>query len=347
MKKFLSPAIAALSVIFLLSLGVSSVQAAKVMIPKVDTFTILFDQSASMRDPYKGEKKVAIAKECLSSMNQAIPSLDYRGALKCFAPFQVLVCMEPYDKQKFSQAIAGIPIHYSTVNRLTPLGDAICELECFLAKTQGQFAAIVISDGENTTGKDPIEAAKYLVNKYSDRVCIHTILVGDSPRGTHVLTTISGLNECVTTTAEELSEKGTMDRFVEEVFYTYKEIPEPAPPVVEPKAKIILRGINFDFDKADIKPEFEPVLDEAARILKDNPDVKVSIEGHTCSMGPDKYNQGLSERRAKSVFKYLVKKGIDLSRLSAVGYGESRPMADNKTRDGRRMNRRVELQVIE
>ena len=121
-----------------------------------------------------------------------------------------------------------------------------------------------------------------------------------------------------------------------------------APQVSVIKERIVLRGINFDFDKSNIKPEFEPVLDEAARILKERADVKeVAIEGHTCSIGTEKYNQGLSERRAKSVRDYLVKKGVNAERLTTVGYGETRPITDNKTRAGRQMNRRVEFQVLQ
>ena len=111
------------------------------------------------------------------------------------------------------------------------------------------------------------------------------------------------------------------------------------------KRSIVLRGINFDFDKANIKPEAEPVLDAAVEVLKENTDVKVRVGGHTDSVGTDAYNQGLSERRAKSVRDYLVSHGIDSSRLTAVGYGESQPVADNKTADGRAQNRRVTLDV--
>jgi OOP family OmpA-OmpF porin len=109
--------------------------------------------------------------------------------------------------------------------------------------------------------------------------------------------------------------------------------------------RIVLRGINFDFDSARIKPEFEPVLDVAVDELRANPGVNIEVSGHTDSTGPDAYNQGLSERRASSVVDYLVSKGIERSRLSPVGHGESMPVADNATRDGRAQNRRVELNV--
>lgn len=126
--------------------------------------------------------------------------------------------------------------------------------------------------------------------------------------------------------------------------------PRPAPPPapVKPiKEKIVLRGINFDFDKYNIKPEFQPVLDEAAEILARNPKVTVIIEGHADSIGTEAYNQRLSERRADSAKRYLVGKGIDASRLETVGYGELRPIASNSTAEGRAMNRRVEFKVCE
>ena len=109
--------------------------------------------------------------------------------------------------------------------------------------------------------------------------------------------------------------------------------------------KFVLRGVNFDFDKATIRADARPVLDEAITILKEQGGIAVVAEGHTDSTGPDTYNQGLSERRAKSVRDYLVAGGIDASRIETAGYGESQPVADNSTRDGRAQNRRVELEV--
>lgn len=123
-----------------------------------------------------------------------------------------------------------------------------------------------------------------------------------------------------------------------------------APAPTSESKKIVLRGINFDFDKANIKKEFVPVLDEAAQILKDNPKVKVTVEGHTDSKGTDAYNQKLSERRAKAVKQYLVSRGIEANRLDTVGKGEKEPIADNMKNgkdnpEGRAMNRRAELKV--
>lgn len=110
---------------------------------------------------------------------------------------------------------------------------------------------------------------------------------------------------------------------------------------------ITLKGIYFDLNKATIKPESYPVLDDAAKILTDNPNISVEIQGHTDSQGSDSYNQKLSEQRAYSVVDYLVKvKGIDIKRLKAVGYGESKPIASNDTKEGRALNRRVEFVIL-
>jgi OOP family OmpA-OmpF porin len=103
----------------------------------------------------------------------------------------------------------------------------------------------------------------------------------------------------------------------------------------------------FDFDKAVVKPAYYKDLDEVATVIMHNKNLKVQIEGHTDSIGTESYNQGLSERRAKAVREYLVNQaGINPADLSIVGYGETRPIASNATKEGRAKNRRVELTPI-
>jgi outer membrane protein OmpA-like peptidoglycan-associated protein len=120
--------------------------------------------------------------------------------------------------------------------------------------------------------------------------------------------------------------------------------PAPPPPV---KEKIVLRGVNFDFDKAVIRPDAKVILDEAASILGKNPDVAVSVDGYTDSVGTDAYNMKLSQRRADAVKTYLVGKGVSAGRLTPHGFGETNPVASNDTKEGRAMNRRVELKVAD
>ena len=127
-----------------------------------------------------------------------------------------------------------------------------------------------------------------------------------------------------------------------------KQEPPPPPPAPAPvEEKIVLNGIRFDFNKADIKAEFVPVLDEAVAVLQKHSSKKVAIEGNTDAIGSDAYNEKLGMRRSESVKKYLVEKGIAADTLTTESFGESKPVADNKTKEGRAMNRRVEFKVAE
>ncbi|MBP1687073.1 MAG: outer membrane protein precursor, partial [Deltaproteobacteria bacterium] len=117
------------------------------------------------------------------------------------------------------------------------------------------------------------------------------------------------------------------------------------PPPPPAKKKIVLRSVHFDFDKATLKTDAKPILDEAVQVLKQEGSVDIVVEGHTDSVGTDQYNLGLSRRRADSVRRYLVDHGIAASRITAEGLGESKPVASNDAADGRAQNRRVELHV--
>lgn len=104
-----------------------------------------------------------------------------------------------------------------------------------------------------------------------------------------------------------------------------------------------LEGVNFEFDSAKLTSDSIAKLDAAVAILKRNADDKIEIAGHTDSQGNDEYNMGLSERRAQAVADYLVAHGANAGNLAVKGYGESHPVADNGSEEGRAANRRVEL----
>ena len=101
--------------------------------------------------------------------------------------------------------------------------------------------------------------------------------------------------------------------------------------------------ILFDFDSAELRPESIEELERVVKFMGDVPFATVLVEGHTDSIGSDAYNMGLSDRRAKAVFDYLSSRGVNPARMSSVGYGETRPIADNATDEGRQQNRRVML----
>jgi outer membrane protein OmpA-like peptidoglycan-associated protein len=110
---------------------------------------------------------------------------------------------------------------------------------------------------------------------------------------------------------------------------------------------IILKGVNFDFNKSILKPESYPVLDENLAVLKSRPKMTIMIVGHTDSDGTDTYNQKLSETRATAVMQYFLEKGIPSGRMKAIGKGESTPIADNKTDAGKAQNRRIEIEFTD
>ncbi len=108
----------------------------------------------------------------------------------------------------------------------------------------------------------------------------------------------------------------------------------------------VVKGLLFDFNKADIKPQYYKNLNEVIKVLKANPGLKVEIQGHTDNIGSAAYNMQLSLRRAQAVADYLVKHGISPARLKVKGYGFTRPVASNDTPEGRALNRRVQLKPL-
>lgn len=110
---------------------------------------------------------------------------------------------------------------------------------------------------------------------------------------------------------------------------------------------IVLRGVTFDTNSARLTANAKVILNQVADALNARADIKVEIGGHTDSVGADAYNQKLSERRARSVYDYLVARGVSPSRMESRGYGKTQPVDSNETSEGREVNRRVEMKVQE
>jgi OOP family OmpA-OmpF porin len=113
------------------------------------------------------------------------------------------------------------------------------------------------------------------------------------------------------------------------------------------QGSITLEGVSFELDSAQLTASSRDVLDSIAADLQKHPRLKIELQGHTDSSGSDRYNLDLSQRRAESVREYLVRRGVAANQLEAKGYGESQPIADNTTANGRAANRRVVMRVIE
>ena len=127
------------------------------------------------------------------------------------------------------------------------------------------------------------------------------------------------------------------------------EAPKPPPRVEVRDNKIeIHEKVQFDYDKATIKPESFSLLDEVASVIAKNPQIKkISVEGHASADGEPNHNKTLSDQRAKSVMKYLTDHKIPAAELTAVGNGSDRPIGDNSTSEGREKNRRVEFTIVQ
>jgi len=126
-----------------------------------------------------------------------------------------------------------------------------------------------------------------------------------------------------------------------------EEPPPPPPPLPPMPEKVtITLYVEFDHDKDTVKETYYNEIKKVSDFMKNYPNTKAVIEGHTDEIGTKEYNQRLSEKRAGSVRRYLIEKfGIGENRLTSVGYGEDRPIADNYTLEGRRKNRRVEAVI--
>ena len=110
--------------------------------------------------------------------------------------------------------------------------------------------------------------------------------------------------------------------------------------------KIKLDRVFFETAKWDLLPQSNEQLNELVTLMNEFATMEVEIHGHTDNRGSDSYNQKLSENRTKSVFNYLVNKGVDENRMKYIGFGEAKPIESNETPEGRQMNRRVEFLVI-
>jgi len=342
--------------------------------PKVDNFMVILDKSSSMSNKYNGQKRLTIAKDFLSAMNQTLPEMKFNCALRTFGtsgfgkPTALFYGPTEYSRKGFQGALNAAE---RAIGR-SPLGAAINAAGGDLKKSEGQIAVIIVSDGEEMDAT-PITAAKNMKAKFGDRLCIYTVLVGGDPAGETLMKKVASAGGCgFSVRADGFKDSGDMGDFVKNVFLA--EIVKPAPkPVAKPMdsdgdgvtddkdqcpntpkgATVDARGcwtyaavVMYDFDSAEIKSEAYPMLDEAVLILGKNPEIKVEIDGQTDNVGPAAYNMSLSERRAKAVMQYFVDKRVEAQRLTTKGFGSTNPAASNDTKEGRAKNRRVELTPV-
>jgi OOP family OmpA-OmpF porin len=336
---------------------------------KVDNFLIILDASTSMSDKLGKDftyepSKLVLAKDLIQCLNNTLPAdLDVNGGMRVFGPVYaekgLVYGMTKYSKAGLQDAVLAV----GGTGGVTPLANAIVHANKDLYDMPGDAAVIIFSDGINTEPDSPVAAAATMKDMYGDNVCIYTVLLGNDPKGKTTMEQIAKTGECgFATGANNLAYRtlsdgtslGLTDGMADFVTYVFLEkvkakmetVSPPMPPPMESKVSITLL-IEFDFDKAVVKPQYHSELEKVAKFMKTYPKTTGQLEGHTDSIGTEEYNMNLSKRRAESVKNYLIDKfGIDPARLSTVAYGESKPIASNDTAAGRQKNRRVVANMV-
>ena len=353
-------------------------------VPGVDNFIVIFDDSASMGDMVKEQKKIDLALDVVYRLNQTLPELGFTGGLRTFgqgeclgaAASSLLYGMTKYSTAGMDQALQKI----NCVGGNTPMEAGIEGAMKDLKDVKGKTSVILVSDGI-VLDDEPVLAAEQLKKQLGGNLCIYTVQVGHDARGKMLMEKMANIGACgFATNTDEIYSNKDMAGFVELAFLAKAPPkpaappppPPPAPKVVPPPspmdrdgdgvtddkdacpntpkgAKVDEKGcwvigmVHFDFDKADIKPAYQGMLNEVASIMSMNPGLTMEIDGHTDSKGSDAYNQKLSERRAKAAMTYLVGKGMAKERFMVKGFSFNKPIASNDTEQGRAKNRRDEF----
>lgn len=322
----------ALAAALVLSFAVAATAAAPTCNKRINSFDFVVDYSGSMMMQNKQLKldKVIVAKNVLQRINSAIPALDYNGGLHTITPNGVIIPQGPWDRAAMSAGIDKLKSGFQIFGRMTGMGTGLQEYEPFISSMQSPSAIILVTDGDNNRGVNVVDVARQLYANQRD-LTIHIISLADNPKGEAIIQELAALNpNTIVVRGEELATSdAAVERFVLAVFCKDEDI-------------IVLRGVHFAFDSYALDSKAQGILDEAATLIKANPNQKVILKGWTDYIGSDAYNKVLSQNRANSVKNYLEKQGIPASRMTAIGCGKSFKY-DNHTEEGRYMNRRVEI----
>ena len=341
----------------LASLKTGEAAAETTVIPRVTNFIILADESGSMfaSDRESGKTKAFLSREVLLKLNEQIPDMDYTAALQIFLPQKTLIGPRQYDRNYFRSKIAKLYTRIDPKNEPvpTPLGSAILSLSKMLDQFTGKTAIIIVTDGMSNIGPSPFESAMEVWGTYPN-TCFHIISLADKDEGRKIVRDVAGVNSCALADGRVLlSDDAAMENLVKRIFSTevvMEEPPRQAAELLAATAEETPAAFNimyFDFGKAEITADETGYLDANIDRLNADAGLKVRIEGHTDWTGSEGYNQGLSERRARAVYDYLINTGISPQRMESAGYGENRPAVSNLTAEGRRLNRRVEIRAAE
>jgi OOP family OmpA-OmpF porin len=317
-------------------------------VAKASAFVVVMDASSSMNFNYDDRRNFYTAKDVVSHLNQTIPELGYRSALvgfgtgSCVNREDAIIVYGPatYRRADFANGISKLVC----AGGRTPMSQGIDVGGGTLNTASGRVALILVSDFWGINKDAAIEAANRLRDTYGDRLCIHTIKVGEPDEAASLRAALAGINSCGSdVSAESLASPTAMAGFVTDVLLK----PAPAAPAVRYEKNTLSAAALFDLNKATLKESGKAALHDLDEAIKTRGAkvVDINIVGHTDSTGTTEYNMALSLRRAETVRDYLVSEGINPSIIRVSGEGESDPVASNATAEGRAQNRRVDITV--
>jgi OOP family OmpA-OmpF porin len=327
-----------------LSVSPLQFQADEVRVP--DQVIVITDASGTMYDHGTFPLAKALTQTFIAAMPDASapaarPGGYSAGLISFGGDERIGAGLAPFNRS----ALANVAATYRVLGELggyggrTPYRNVLAESRAQLAGKSATSALVIFSDGIPDSELAALTSAKALIAAYNGNVCIHTVQTGDDPVGAAFLDRLSKLTGCGSSrSAESVRDSGAFMQFTRQVFSG-----RGAPRVDACSGIIRLRGVEFEFNSADLTGASSVVLDVAADSLRSCPNIPVRVEGHTDWIGSDDYNQRLGLRRAQAVRQYFVDRGIGAGRISAQSFGESRPIATNETDEGRALNRRVEL----
>ena len=339
---------------------VQRVRMIKEVVKTADNFIALFDASGSMQDTYKntGMKKIDLAEAMFKERAARVPELDWNAGLYLYTPWKTFYEVQPFDKAKYGQAIDEMAAYKPSLmyrNQPTPLGTAIKNLDPILANMSGKTVVFIFSDGQFTLSQPktwPVPAARELASKYN--VCFDLISSAQTPKSQKLVNDLAAVNAC----SRVVSFDAMLSRpeYMTSAIYAVRDRALLETHMVSKVVGVELDSILFDYNKADIRPEYHDKLDALAEFLEKNPDTYALIEGFADSTGDPTYNMMLSRQRAESVKNYLLQKeilsaaeanisAIAEKRLVTVWYGPTVAEGSNETAEGRQLNRRVRVSI--
>jgi len=323
------------------------------LVRKADNFIVLYDRSGSMAEKYGDTimTKLQAERKILLEKNATLPDMDWQAGIYSFTPDQQLsnlvvhYPMQQYDKKWFSWRLIKMPLEPAGSTMLQP---GLMELDKILGTLSGKTVIFLFTDGQYTpkeTLANPVALTRKITARHD--VCFVVMDTGASKDEIDTIDALASASECSYKVPFE-NLLGNPEWMTNALFEVVEVESSESTEIGNQFGEDAIKGYVwdntlFDFDKAVIKTEFRNSLQEAGAFLRDNPDTRIVLEGHTDNIGSREYNMKLSHRRATAVRNYLVEEeGVDPARITLSGFGFSTPVASNDTEAGRAKNRRVQ-----